>query len=158
MFLKSAIRLPPFFHECNFEVLLFHIFCLSLVFAKVYNHNMNKWKNVTVILGLWVCAMWFIGCASKPVEEIANEDEYKREKAGERVALVMVDETVSGEDSAVEEVAELTETTDQTVTEEPIPEVFSNIINLAEITSRIVMIKNTSDNVDWNYQAIIPLS
>ena len=86
-------------------------FRLSYVFAKVYNHNMNKWKNVTVILGLLVCAMWFAGCASKPVEEgAASEDEYKREKNGERVALVMVDETgqeLTGEENlAVEDLGE----------------------------------------------------
>lgn len=120
--------------------------------------------------------MWFTGCASKPVEEVAAEDEYKREKNGERVALVMVDETgqeLMGEENlAVEvlaepeetvEVVELTaltepaEPTEPVEPEEPVPEVFSNTINLAQITSRIMLIKNTNNNIDINYQAIISL-
>ena len=120
--------------------------------------------------------MWFTGCASKPVEEVVTEDEYKREKNGERVALVMVDETAqefTGEENLADdvlaepeetvEVVELTaltepaEPTEPVEPEEPVPEVFSNTINLAQITSRIMLIKNTNNNVDINYQAIISL-
>ena len=100
-------------------------------------------------------------------------DEYKREKNGERVALVMVDETgqeLTGEENSdvevlaepeetveVVELTALTETAEPIEPVEPVPEVFSNTINLAEITSRIMLIKNTNNNVDINYQAIISL-
>lgn len=134
---------------------------------------MNKWKNVIGLLGLFICAVWFTGCASTPVEEVVVEDEYKREKNGERVALVMVDETgqeLTGEENSdvevlaepeetveVVELTALTETAEPIEPVEPVPEVFSNTINLAEITSRIMLIKNTNNNVDINYQAIISL-
>lgn len=134
---------------------------------------MNKWKNVIGLLGLFICAFYLTGCASTPVDETVVEDEYKREKNGERVALVMVDETgqeLTGEENlAVEVLAEpeetvevveltaFTETAEPIESVEPVPEVFSNTINLAQITSRIMLIKNTNNNVDINYQAIISL-
>ena len=126
---------------------------------------------------LVVFTVFITGCASTPVEETETTEEYKREKNGERVALVMVDET-NQEVEEPGEVVELTaltepaESTDSIDAAEPIvqsepseaaesletiPEVFSNTINLAEITSRIMLIKNTNNNVDINYQAIISL-